>query len=92
MQSCSCHQLCPDASHPTHPSYTIITMRPPPQVKITVEAKEKSMVDHDVMKLDVKRLRDMLAMYADEVFSQENRKFQMTMSMQERKQEIEVHR
>lgn len=29
--------------------------------------KEKAMVDHDVMKLEVKRLRDILALHADEV-------------------------
>jgi hypothetical protein len=31
-------------------------------------------------------------MHADEVFSLENRKFQLKMSMDERRQEIEVHR
>eukprot|EP00195_Chlamydomonas_chlamydogama_P009299 CAMPEP_0202915398 /NCGR_PEP_ID=MMETSP1392-20130828/65575_1 /ASSEMBLY_ACC=CAM_ASM_000868 /TAXON_ID=225041 /ORGANISM="Chlamydomonas chlamydogama, Strain SAG 11-48b" /LENGTH=937 /DNA_ID=CAMNT_0049607407 /DNA_START=168 /DNA_END=2981 /DNA_ORIENTATION=- len=62
------------------------------QVKQALEGKEKAMVDHDVMKLEVKRLRDILAMHADEVFSLENRKFQLKMSMEERKQEIEVHR
>ena len=62
------------------------------QVKSTIDAKEKAMVDHDVTKLEVKRVRDILAMHADEVFSLENRKFQLKMSMDERRQEIEVHR
>jgi hypothetical protein len=31
-------------------------------------------------------------MHADEVFSLENRKFQLKMSMEERKEEIVVHR
>ena len=62
------------------------------QVKGGVADKEKAMVDHDVMKLEVRRLRDILAMHADEVFSLENRKFQLKMSLEERKHEIEVHR
>ena len=37
------------------------------QVKQAVNEKEKALVDHDVMKLEVKRLRDILAMHADEV-------------------------
>lgn len=48
------------------------------------------MVDHDVLGLEVKRLRDILSAHADEVFSLENRKFQLKMSMEERKAEIEV--
>lgn len=41
---------------------------------------------------EVKRLRDILALHADEVFSLENRKFQLKMSAEERRQEVEVHR
>ncbi len=93
------------------------------QVKGSAAEKEKTMVDHDVMKLvrvlaarlwwwacscpgegvsrdvppcpcaqEVKRLRDILALHADEVFSLENRKFQLQMSAQERRHEVEVHR
>lgn len=40
----------------------------------------------------MKRLRDILALHADEVFSLENRRFQLKMSMEERRQEVEVHR
>lgn len=62
------------------------------QVKAAVESREKSLVDHDVLALEVKRLRDILAAHADEVFSLENRKAQLALSMEERKQEVEVHR
>lgn len=62
------------------------------QVKTAVNAKEQSMVDHDVLALEVKRLRDILGAHADEVFSLENRKAQLAMSMAERKAEVEVHR
>lgn len=50
------------------------------------------MVQHDVMRLEVKKLRDTLNSRADEVFTLENRKFQLQMSMEERKREISVHK
>ncbi|GAX79427.1 hypothetical protein CEUSTIGMA_g6868.t1 [Chlamydomonas eustigma] len=62
------------------------------QVKAAIDQKEKALVEHDVTKLEVKRVRDILAMHADEVFSLENRKFQLKMSMEERREEIVVHR
>jgi len=37
---------------------------------------------------DVRRLRDILALHADEVFSLENRKYQLKMSAQERTHEV----
>ena len=54
--------------------------------------KEEVMVQHDVLKLEVKRLRDLMTLRADDVFGLQNRKFQLEMSMKERKKEIEVHR
>mmetsp|Transcript_5711 Transcript_5711/g.6544 ORF Transcript_5711/g.6544 Transcript_5711/m.6544 type:complete len:927 (+) Transcript_5711:140-2920(+) len=57
-----------------------------------IAEKQDKMVAHDVLKLEVKRLRDILNLRADEVFGLENRKFQLQMSMDERKHEIEVHR
>lgn len=48
------------------------------------------MVSNDVMRLEVKRLRDTLNGAADEVFSLENRRQQLAMSMKERKAEIQV--
>jgi len=61
-------------------------------VKEAVKEKEDRMVAHDVLKLEVKRLRDQLNARADEVFSLENRKMQLQLSMEERKHEVEVHR
>lgn len=49
------------------------------------------MVDHDVLKLELKKLRDTLSDRADAVFGLENRKFQLEMSMEERRKEITVH-
>lgn len=54
------------------------------------QVKEELMVSNDVMRLEVKRLRDTLNGAADEVFSLENRRQQMAMSMKERKAEIQV--
>lgn len=54
------------------------------------QAKEEFMVSNDVMRLEIKRLRDTLNGAADEVFSLENRRQQLAMSMKERKAEIQV--
>eukprot|EP00949_MAST-11_sp_MAST-11-sp1_P001185 g1185.t1 len=54
--------------------------------------REDIMVKHDVLKLEVKRLRSNLHSRADEVFGLANRKFQLQQSMEERKREIQVHR
>jgi len=61
-------------------------------LKSQTKEKEEVMVQHDVMRLEVRRLRDALNSRADEVFSLENRQFQLQMSMEERKKEISVHR
>jgi len=61
-------------------------------LKQNTKEKEEVMVQHDVMRLEVRRLRDALNSRADEVFSLENRQFQLQMSMEERKKEISVHR
>ena len=49
------------------------------------------MVSNDVMRLEIKRLRDQLSERADKVFTLENRKQQLKLSMAERKKEIAVH-
>ena len=61
------------------------------QVRELVKGKEQGMVATDVLKLEVKRLRELLSAKADEVFGLQNRKFQLQMSMEERQQEIKVH-
>ena len=61
------------------------------QVKGLIKSKEEAMVGSDVLKLEVKRLREQLSAKADEVFGLQNRKFQLQMSMEERQQEIKVH-
>ncbi|CAD7704050.1 unnamed protein product, partial [Ostreobium quekettii] len=61
-------------------------------IKSAVDEKENCMVEHDVLKLQVKRLTDVVSMRVDEVCSLENRKAQLQLSMEERKHEIGVHR
>lgn len=50
--------------------------------------KEKTLVQHDIMKLEIKKLRDTVDEAADLVYGMENRKYQLEMSMQEREKEI----
>ena len=53
--------------------------------------KEDMMVQHDVLQLEVRKLRSVLSGRSDDVFGLENRKLQLEMSMEERRREIEVH-
>jgi len=54
--------------------------------------KEKTLVQHDIMKLEIKNLRETVNVEADKVYGMENRKKQLEMSMEEREKEIKVHR
>jgi len=53
--------------------------------------KEESLVHQEVMKLEVKRLRNAMNQKTDALCSLENRKQQLQLSMEEREKEIEVH-
>merc|ERR1712159_99450 len=57
----------------------------------TVKEKEEVLVHHDVMKLEVKRLRGLMNEKSEALYSLENRKHQLQISMEEREKEIEVH-
>lgn len=54
--------------------------------------KEKTLVQHDCKKLEIKKLRDTVNLEADQVYGLENRKYQLEMSMEEREKEIQVHK
>ncbi|KAH8054626.1 hypothetical protein JL721_10405 [Aureococcus anophagefferens] len=60
-------------------------------LKAQQQEEEEAMVQNDIMRLELKRLRDALSQRADKVFTLENRKQQLKLSMQERKKEIAVH-
>mmetsp|Transcript_41567 Transcript_41567/g.109721 ORF Transcript_41567/g.109721 Transcript_41567/m.109721 type:complete len:891 (+) Transcript_41567:143-2815(+) len=53
--------------------------------------KEEVLMQHDILRLEVKRLRQQLNSKSENVFSLENRKQQLQISMEEREKEIEVH-
>lgn len=57
-----------------------------------VKFKEEVLVRNDVMKLEIKKIKDQVVKAIDEVFNLENRKYQLEMSMQEREKEINVHK
>jgi chromosome segregation ATPase len=59
--------------------------------KVTL-IKEKTLVQHDTMKLEILALRDAVNTAADIVYGQENKKYQLEMSMEEREKEIQVHK
>jgi chromosome segregation ATPase len=62
------------------------------ELKRNTKVKEELIVQNDVLRLEVRRLRGLLSLKADAVYSLENRKQQLALSMEERKEEISVHR
>ncbi len=59
--------------------------------KVT-KKKEEVLVQHDIMKLEIKKIKENLNKATDHVYGLENKKNQLEMSMQEREKEILVHR
>lgn len=53
--------------------------------------KEEALMQHDILRLEVKRLRQQLNTKSECLYSLENRKQQLHISMEEREKEIEVH-
>ena len=58
------------------------------ELETVVRKKEKTLVSYDVMKLEIKRLKETVNLEADKVYGLENRKYQLEMSMEEREKEI----
>jgi hypothetical protein len=61
-------------------------------LKGATKDKEESLVAHDMLKLEIRKLRDILSSKADEVFGLENRGAQLAMSIDARKREVEAER
>lgn len=57
----------------------------------TVKEKEEALMQHDILRLEIKRLRQQLNSKAEVNYSLENRKQQLQISMEEREKEVEVH-
>ena len=62
------------------------------ELETVVKKKEKTLVSFDVMKLEIKRIKETVNLEADKVYGLENRKYQLEMSMEEREKEIQVHK
>ncbi|KAK7091050.1 coiled-coil domain-containing protein 39-like [Littorina saxatilis] len=62
------------------------------ELRTLIKKKQDNMVNENIMKLEVKRLRDMLNDRSDEVMTQEKRKLQLETAMKERIQEISIHK
>ncbi|KAJ7376952.1 Coiled-coil domain-containing protein 39, partial [Desmophyllum pertusum] len=60
--------------------------------KKVVALKQNLMVDENILKLEVKRLRETLSSKADNVFNLEKRKLQLETAMQQRRHEIDIHK
>ena len=56
------------------------------------KSKEEVLVQHDTMKLEIKKIKDVVNNSTNKVFNLENRKYQFEMSIQEREKEINVHK
>jgi UDP-glucose:O-linked fucose beta-1,3-glucosyltransferase len=50
------------------------------------------MVEENILKLEIKRLRDMLNQKSDSVLSLEKRRLQLETAMKERRNEIDIHK
>ncbi|PAA67035.1 hypothetical protein BOX15_Mlig013471g1, partial [Macrostomum lignano] len=57
-----------------------------------VQERQSVMVDENLMRLEVKRLRDQLNNRADRVMSEDKRKLQFETAMKERREEIGIHK
>ena len=57
-----------------------------------VAAKEDLIVDENVLKLEIRRVRQALNQRADQVFTLEQRKVQLKAAMRERLEEIAIHK
>ncbi len=61
-------------------------------LETVIKNKEQTLVQHDIMKLEIQGLREKVNTGADKVYGFENRKYQLEMSMEEREKEIQVHK
>jgi len=62
------------------------------ELKRIIKNKQNLMVDENLLKLEIKKLRELLNSRADEVMSLEKRKLQLDTAMKERHQEIKIHK
>ena len=61
-------------------------------MQLKIKEKEESLVDENVLRLEIRKLRSFLNNRADEVYSLETRQIQLQLLLEERTKEIEIHR
>ncbi|XP_021365244.1 coiled-coil domain-containing protein 39-like [Mizuhopecten yessoensis] len=61
------------------------------ELRNIISSKQNLMVDQNILKLEIKRLRDMLNGRADDVLNMEKRRLQLDTAMKERRHEISIH-
>lgn len=61
------------------------------ELKNITSEKQDLMVDENILKLEIKRLRDQLHSRANEVLTMEERRLLLDTAMKERRQEIHIH-
>ncbi|XP_012889129.1 PREDICTED: coiled-coil domain-containing protein 39, partial [Dipodomys ordii] len=71
---------------------TLFIDRSDKELKKAKEFKEELMIDYNLLKLEVKRTRELLHSKAEEIVSLEKRKQQLRTAMEERSEEIKVHK
>ena len=59
---------------------------------LKVKEKEESLVEENVLRLELRKLRSFLNNRADEVYSLESRQIQLELLLEERTKEIDIHR
>ncbi|XP_071508551.1 coiled-coil domain-containing protein 39-like [Diadema antillarum] len=62
------------------------------ELRRIVKDKQDQMVEENILKLELKRLRDILNSRADEVLTLEKRRLQLETAMKERRKEITIHK
>jgi len=62
------------------------------ELKRIIKSKQNLMVDENLLKLEIKKLRELLNSRADDVMSLEKRKLQLDTAMKERHEEIRIHK
>jgi UDP-glucose:O-linked fucose beta-1,3-glucosyltransferase len=61
------------------------------QLNAKVKEKEELMVEENILRLELRKLRGFLNARADEVFSLEHRQIQLQLALEERTKEIAIH-
>ncbi|KAI9341964.1 coiled-coil domain-containing protein 39-like protein [Obelidium mucronatum] len=61
------------------------------QLNLKVKEKEELMVEENILRLELRKLRGFLNVRADEVFTLENRQIQLQLALEERTKEITIH-